>query len=75
MKIEARVKPRAKTAAVKRQADGSFLIQVKAPAQDGKANEAVVQAVAEYFGVPKNAVTIVRGQTGRNKLINVKNPA
>lgn len=72
MKIELRVKPGAKQTAVEKQSDGMFVVKVKERAQEGKANEAVIQAVAEHFGVPKFAVEIIRGHASRNKLIEIK---
>ena len=69
MKIEVRVKPGSKTAAVEKRADGTFLVRVKERAVEGQANQAVIEAVAEYFDVPKSLVKIIRGQTNRNKIL------
>ncbi|MGQ0570448.1 MAG: DUF167 domain-containing protein, partial [Armatimonadota bacterium] len=41
------------------------------PAQEGRAN-AVIKLVAEFLGVPPSRVKIIRGATGRNKLIEVE---
>ena len=38
---------------------------------DGKANAAVIEAVAEAFGVRRAAVSIVRGETGRRKTLHI----
>jgi len=46
-----------------------LLVKVTAPAEGGKANEAVVKLLADELDIPKNAVTIRRGETSRNKLI------
>jgi uncharacterized protein (TIGR00251 family) len=48
-----------------------LVVAVNAPPVDGKANEAVVRVLAETFGVPRSAVTIVRGETGRKKTIRI----
>jgi hypothetical protein len=48
-----------------------LVVSVNAPPVDGKANEAVVRVLAETFGVPRSAVTIVRGETGRKKTIRI----
>ena len=42
-----------------------------APPVDGKANVAVIEAVAAAFGVRRADVTIVRGETGRRKTMRV----
>ena len=51
--------------------DGAVLIRISAPPVDGKANAALITFVAKTVGVPKGAVTIVRGETSRNKVIRV----
>ncbi|MGH7196274.1 MAG: DUF167 domain-containing protein [Candidatus Saccharimonadales bacterium] len=38
----------------------------------GKANEAVIKALSQYFGVAKSRVKIVRGETSRVKLVSVE---
>ncbi len=52
--------------------DGAVLIRIAAPPVDGKANAALIAFVAKTVGVPKGAVTIVRGETSRNKVIRVE---
>jgi hypothetical protein len=42
-------------------------VSVNAPPVDGKANEAMQRVLAETFGVPRSAVTILRGETGKRK--------
>lgn len=67
LKIQVRVIPKAKRPGVETVADGSLKVRVAAPAEGGRANAAVIEALAQHFGVPKRAVTIVRGQTSRTK--------
>ena len=71
MKIEVRVKPGAKKQDIEKQADGTLVVKIKEPAREGRANEAVIQAVAGHFSVPKHSVTILRGHRSRTKLIEV----
>ncbi len=71
-----RVTPRAAANAVKveRQADGTDLVRVyvtTAP-EDGKANKAVIEQLARYLKVPKSALTIARGLTGKNKIVHIR---
>lgn len=40
-------------------------------AVDGAANEALIEALANYFGVKKTDVTIVRGHRSRHKIVEV----
>ncbi len=71
MKIEVRVKPGAKQDGVEKMPDGCYRVKVKSQPHEGKANAAVVELLAAYFKVPRSAVRIVRGQTGRSKLIDI----
>ena len=52
--------------------DGSLLVYVREVAIDGKANNALIKILAKHLDVPKSCITIIRGQTSRNKIIEVK---
>ena len=69
--FQIRVQPRAKRIAVTKVADGSLKVYVTAPPEDGRANEAVVEAIAEWLGVKRRQVEIIRGATNRNKVVRV----
>lgn len=71
MKISISVKAGSKVASVERSADGGYLVRVKAPAHEGRANEAVVEELSVYFKVPKSRITIVRGQTSKRKIVEI----
>lgn len=71
MKIQVRVTPRARRRGIEKAPDGTYLVKVTEPAEGGRANAAVIEALAKHFGVPKRAVNILRGQAGRNKVIEV----
>jgi uncharacterized protein (TIGR00251 family) len=47
-------------------------VAVTAPPVEGAANAAVVEALAAAFGVPRRAVAIVRGETGRRKTVRIE---
>ena len=47
------------------------MVSVHAPPREGKANKALIELLANYFSVPKASVKIIRGQTGRRKLIEI----
>lgn len=73
MKINIKVVPRASKNRIIEEA-GQLKVYVTSPAADGKANKAVVEALAEYFKVKKRAVTIVSGKKNRNKIIEISEP-
>jgi uncharacterized protein (TIGR00251 family) len=70
MKIQVKVKPNAKTEELSQEGD-SFIIKVKDPPREGKANRAVIKLLAEHFGVPQSQVRILSGFRSRNKVIEV----
>ena len=53
------------------EADGLLKVYVNAPPADGKANKAVIKAIAEHRQVRKSAITIIKGLRSRNKTIEV----
>lgn len=51
--------------------DGKPKIQIKAPPVDGAANKALIAFLSERCGVPKSAITIELGASGRTKRVEV----
>lgn len=47
-------------------------VRVQAPPVKGRANEALVELLAEVLGVPRRDVELVRGHTGRHKQVLVR---
>lgn len=71
MKFTLRVKPNAKHEKVEAQPDGSLKVHVNAPPQEGRANERVVELLARHFKVPKSCISVVRGASGRRKIVEI----
>ncbi|GAA1609704.1 hypothetical protein GCM10009789_75100 [Kribbella sancticallisti] len=75
MRILVRVKPGASRTAVGGRYDGpagvALVVSVAARAVEGQATKAVLRAVAQALGVKRSAVTLVRGATSRDKLLEV----
>lgn len=49
--------------------DGTLKIRIQSPPQDGKANKALLAFLAKSTGVSKNQLSILRGETSRQKVI------
>ena len=49
----------------------ALLVAVRAPAVDGRANAAVVDALAAAFGLRAGQVTVVAGHRGRDKIVEL----
>jgi len=70
VKVRVKVVPNSKTDEVIREG-GGFLVRVKEPAKEGKANKAVIKLLADYFEVPQKQVTISSGFGSRDKVIEI----
>ncbi|MCA1814593.1 MAG: DUF167 domain-containing protein [Halobacteriales archaeon] len=51
---------------------GRIQAKVRAPPEDGAANEALLRVVARFFGVPLARVALAAGATSRQKTIVVR---
>jgi hypothetical protein len=51
---------------------GTLNIYVNQPPLEGKANKAVVGALAEYFKVSKSKVILIRGEKSKQKVFNIE---
>ena len=49
-----------------------YKVRIAAPAVDDKANTALVEFLAEYFGVPRRNVSIVSGVKSRSKRVSIE---
>ena len=66
------VQPRSSRAAIVGVHDTALKIKLTAPPVGGAANKQCVQILAKILDLPKSAVTITGGQTGRLKQISVR---
>lgn len=71
MKISVKVKPNSKLEKVEEVGENKFILRVKAPAKEVKANEAVIKLLSEYFEISKSSVNILKGQSSKNKIVDI----
>jgi uncharacterized protein YggU (UPF0235/DUF167 family) len=69
--LTVKVKPYARASTFAPAGDGTWLAQLKSAPVDGKANEELIRLVAAHFGCARSAVSIRRGASGRQKLVQV----
>lgn len=50
-------------------------VKIAAPPVEGKANKEIVTFMAKTLGIPKSAIELLHGSTGRIKLIQVPDEA
>lgn len=71
MKIYVSAKPRSKIEYVKQIDKENFVVAVKEAATDGKANDAVIRALAEHLQIEPYQLRITSGLTSRKKIIEI----
>ena len=69
--FELRVTPRAARNAVSLR-DGQIRVSVTTAPEGGKANAAVQKLLAKALGVPKSRLTLIRGETARDKVFRLE---
>jgi uncharacterized protein (TIGR00251 family) len=69
--IPIRVQPRAGRDELGGERHGRLLVRVAAPPLEGRANAAACELIAKAAGVPKSAVSVVRGEHARDKVVRI----
>lgn len=72
MLLTVTVKPKSKKPFVTELLNGAFVVAVNAPPREGKANAAVIKALAAHLHVAPSHLTIVQGHTSRQKVIQLE---
>jgi uncharacterized protein (TIGR00251 family) len=68
-KLRLRVSPGARRSEFVGPHGDAWKVRVAAPAEDGRANEAVLRLLAETLEVPRRNVTLVSGHATRDKVV------
>jgi uncharacterized protein (TIGR00251 family) len=71
MRIYIKVIPRSSQNKVEKISEGEYRVRLTAPPVDGKANEALIKILADYFGVAKSSILIVGGKSTQRKMVDV----
>ncbi|MDO8585111.1 MAG: DUF167 domain-containing protein [bacterium] len=71
MKIFVHAKPKSRKEFVEKVDDTHFIVAVKDPPVNNRANLAIIDALAEYFGIAPSLVSIVSGQTSKEKVVEI----
>ena len=70
MRIVVKAKTGAKVVGVKKVGD-LYQVAVKEAPVGGKANEAIINALAEYFNIAKARINLISGQTSKQKIFEI----
>ena len=71
MKITVIAHPNAKKQRIETDLLGTIHVYVNQPPLEGKANKAVIEALAEHFKVKKNEITLLSGEKNKNKFFDI----
>jgi len=72
VKLFVQVKPNARMTEVKAIDSTHFVVRVKGLPIEGRANAAVIEALAEYLDKPKSLFRIIRGFNARQKVVEMQ---
>lgn len=70
--VAVRAQPGARKVGVLGERAGALKIAVTAPAEDGRANDALVEVLKEWLGVKRSQVELVSGRANRNKVFLIR---
>ena len=70
-RLKLRIVPNAKRDEVTGEHGDAVKIKIAAPALDGKANEAVLELLAEKLGIHRRDITLIAGEKSRDKLVEI----
>ena len=71
-RLRVRVSPGARRGGVAGRVADVWKLRVTAPAEGGRANDAVVRLLADTVDVPRRRVTLVSGHTAREKVVELQ---
>ena len=66
-----KVQPRARKNAIIGVVGDIVKLALTAPPVDGRANQAVIEFLAELFEIPRASITIASGETSRKKVVRI----
>jgi hypothetical protein len=70
-RVRLRVAPGATRAGVVGRHGDAWKVRVTAPAEAGRANDAVVRLLADTLALPQTSVTLVSGHSARDKIVEL----
>ena len=71
LSVNVHVQPNARNNAISGMHGDALKIRIAAPATDSKANTALVAFLSKKLGIPKSAIAIRHGATGRRKVVEI----
>lgn len=73
MKLEVVVHPNSKNSRVEKDLTGMLHVYVNAPPLEGKANQAVIESLANFLNTKKSKIVLLKGAKSKRKVFEILN--
>lgn len=70
-KFKVHISPNSNKNSITTKEDGSLHVRVNAPPEKGKANEKLIEIIADWLDINKKEIHIVQGNTSKIKLLEI----
>ena len=71
MRITVNVHPNSKRARIEKDLLGTLHVYVSQPPLEGKANKAVIEALAKHFKTKKSSIYLISGMKSKSKVFEI----
>lgn len=72
IRLEIKVQPRSSKNQIVGEYNGALKVKLTAPPVEGEANQALIAFLASLLKVPKKNVILLKGDSSRNKILEIK---
>jgi len=69
--VHIRTIPRASKDCIQGVLGDALKVRIQAPPVEGKANAYLIKFLAQQWGLPRNSITLISGETGRDKRLRI----
>ncbi|HSV94957.1 MAG TPA: DUF167 domain-containing protein [Spirochaetia bacterium] len=71
MRLTILAKPKKKQEKIVQIAPNIYAVSVKEPPINGRANEAIIKSLSQYFSISRSKITLISGHTSQIKIVEV----
>jgi len=73
MLLKIKVVPNSKEQKIEKISELDYKIHLKAQPVKGKANQELIELLADYFNMSKSEICIIKGKTSNKKIVEITN--
>lgn len=71
MRLTIHIKPNSKKVGIEIVSENVWIVRVRERPIEGKANEAMIEAIAEKLNMPKSRLKLISGEKSKHKIVEV----